>query len=256
MKKTKVVETKNASLYEKQSDSIEKMIMKAIDKGTPVETMEKVLALRDKLKKEYAKEQFDLAMAGFQDECPVIKKNKQVMEKTGNKVRYSYAPLDDIVAQVKKALSNNGFSYSVKVKTDDKLLTVICISTHKLGHSEESEFAVPLGTEQYMSDVQKYGARLTFAKRYAFCNAFGIMTGDGDNDGSVVDKAPANVKTVKEVEVIKMSTLEQVALIKELCEAGKVNIPEYKKALQVKTFDELSEKVALEVIDQLSKMKK
>ena len=48
-----------------------------------------------------------------------------------------------------------------------------------------------------MSDVQKYGARSTFAKRYAFCNAFGIMTGDDDTDGNTIEeekKTPPQVK--------------------------------------------------------------
>jgi len=35
-----------------------------------------------------------------------------------------------------------------------------------------------------MSEVQKHGAAMTFAKRYAFCQVFGIMTGDEDTDGA------------------------------------------------------------------------
>ena len=33
-----------------------------------------------------------------------------------------------------------------------------------------------------MSQTQVEAAALTFAKRYAFCNAFGILTGDEDTD--------------------------------------------------------------------------
>ena len=51
-----------------------------------------------------------------------------------------------------------------------------------------------------MSAQQKVGAALTFAKRYAFCNAFGIMTGDEDNDANqaapVIQKG-ATVATIK-----------------------------------------------------------
>lgn len=160
---------------------VENLISKAITEKLPVETMEKFLAMRREVLAEQAKKAFDFAMAKFQGECPVIEKTKKVMDKTGG-VRYSYASLDSIVGQVKTYLSTNQLSYSIKVENTEKTLIVKCIITHIDGHSEESSFEVPIGTEAYMSDVQKYGARLTFAKRYAFCNALGIMTGDGDTD--------------------------------------------------------------------------
>ena len=42
-----------------------------------------------------------------------------------------------------------------------------------------------------MSDSQKYAGALTFAKRYAFCNAFGILTADEDIDGHAARPKPA-----------------------------------------------------------------
>lgn len=168
----------------------EELIQQAITQGASVETMEKLLAMRRELRAEAAKEAFDEAMARFQAECPVIKKTSKVYEKDKRTVRYSFAPIDSIVDQVKEPLANNGLSYTVIVENSEKGMTVICRVKHILGHSEDSPFFVPIGTEAYMSDVQKYGARSTFAKRYAFCNAFGIMTGDGDTD-AVEDPAPA-----------------------------------------------------------------
>jgi len=35
-----------------------------------------------------------------------------------------------------------------------------------------------------MNDAQKIASALTYSKRYAFCNATGIMTGDEDQDGN------------------------------------------------------------------------
>ena len=43
--------------------SAETLIAQAIDKAVPVETMEKLLAMRRELKAEWAKEQFDAAIA-------------------------------------------------------------------------------------------------------------------------------------------------------------------------------------------------
>lgn len=177
--------------------SIESLISRAIDKGTPVETMEKILAMAKDVKAQIAKEKFDQAMANFQAECPVIEKKKKVYEKgqerlpeEQRKVRYKYAPIDSIIEQVKKYIAENGLSYTLNVKQENGMLTVVCRVKHVLGHFEDSEFTVPIGAEQYMSDVQKYGARSTFAKRYAFCNAFGIMTGDEDTDSIVSNGTP------------------------------------------------------------------
>lgn len=159
------------------------LIAKAIKEKIPVETMERLLALQERWEKNVAKKEFDRAMAKFQSECPVIEKTKPVYEKDGRTVRYKYAVLDSIVEQVKKPLSDNGLSYNFDEEKDEKFTTIICIVTHYLGHSQRTTFKIPIGTEAYMSDVQKYGARMTFGKRYAFCNAFGIMTGDEDTDG-------------------------------------------------------------------------
>jgi len=168
----------------------ETLIAQAIQQGTSVETMEKLLSMRRELKAEKAKEIYDESMSGFQSECPIIKKTKSVKTKTGA-VAYSYAPIESIVSQVKKLLSKYGFSYSTQIITDKGSVKAVCIVKHLAGHSENYEMEVPLGTKTaVMSDSQVVAAASTFAKRYAFCNAFGILTGDEDNDGAKIDSPP------------------------------------------------------------------
>ncbi len=83
------------------SHEVGTFIMQAIQQGTPVEVMERLFALREKVKAEAAKEAFVGAMSAFQAECPVITKDRAVMNKDGRSVRYKYAPLDSIVDQVR-----------------------------------------------------------------------------------------------------------------------------------------------------------
>lgn len=174
-----------------QDNSIESFISQAITAKLPIETMEKFLAMRREFRLEQAREAYVLAMSNFQKECPVIAKTKAVKNKEGKEV-YKYAPLDSIVLQVKDALGRNNLAYSFKEtrSEDGKTLTAICTIRHSLGHSEESSFMVEVGTESYMTDTQKYGARMTFAKRYAFCNALGILTGDEDTDARELTLKP------------------------------------------------------------------
>lgn len=165
--------------------SAESLIAQAIDKNVPVETMERLLVMRRELKAEKAKEEFDQAMADFQANCPVIEKKKKIdftSQRTGRRTNYNYAPLDVIVEQVKELIKKNGFSYKINTIVDSDWVTAICRVTHKLGHSEESEFKVPIDKEAFMNSAQKFASALTFAKRYAFCNSFGILTGDEDDD--------------------------------------------------------------------------
>ncbi len=165
-----------------QNVSIEAVIQNAIDKGVPVETMERLLGMRRELKAEAAKESYNRAMADFQAECPTIVKTKGVTTRDGD-IAYKYAPIESIVSQVQPYLQKYGFSFSTTMELKENGVRVVCKVTHRDGHSEESPMEVPLGTKtQIMSDTQVTAAASTFAKRYAFCNAFGILTGDEDND--------------------------------------------------------------------------
>ncbi len=154
----------------------------AVTQHASPETIAKFMDLQDRYEAKLAKRAFDEAMAAFQSECPVIKKTKPGNKTNAGATAFYYATLEQILGQVKALIRAHGFSYAVKTKTIDKAITAICIVKHAAGHSEESELTVPStdGT-QLMSEPQKVAAALTFAKRYAFCNAFGIMTGDTED---------------------------------------------------------------------------
>ena len=178
----------------------EVLISKAIDKNVSVESLERLLAMRRELKQEWAKEQYDKAMSEFQADCPIIEKTKGVKTKSGI-IAYRYAPIESIVDQVKEFLQKHGFSYSTNMELIENGTTKVKVSikvTHFAGHSETTDMTVPLGNKtDIMSQTQVVAAAQTFAKRYAFCNAFGILTGDEDNDTNsipVSEKKPNKVE--------------------------------------------------------------
>jgi len=175
-------ETQALQRVEAPPESFGAMVQRAIDKGVPVETMERLLAMYEKLQARQAKAEFDRALAAFQAECPTIQKTKKVMNKDGRSVRYQYAPLEVIVQQVKGLLEKHGFSYTVDAEVEPGLVRATCKATHQAGHSQTSSFSVPIDKDAYMNPAQQCASALTFAKRYAFVNAFGILTGDEDDD--------------------------------------------------------------------------
>lgn len=155
------------------------LMEKAIDAKSAVEVMERLQVMRREMRAERAKEMFDASMASFQSECPIITKRK-----SGAKNAYKYAPLDDIVSQVRDLTQRHGFSFSITSDIESGWVKALCKITHSAGHSEVSEFKVPIDNKNpMMTDPQRYGGAMTFAKRYAFCNGFGILTADEDLDG-------------------------------------------------------------------------
>lgn len=229
--------------------SIEAMLMQAIDKGVPVETMERLMAMRRELKAEYAKEQFTMAMAKFQSDCPTIKKTKEV-KTNGGAHAYSYAPLESIIEQVRNALTDNGFSYSTGMVLLDTSVKVTVTATHIAGHSEDSEMEVRLGNKtQMMSDSQVIAAAQTFAKRYAFCNAFGILTGNEDTDARPQPEAPRATPTKPYVAKVYTQAREVTAPEADPTEAQK-----HTMAIQLKKLGHSMEGMTKAKADQLVKV--
>ena len=164
------------------------LLAQAIDKNLPIESMERLLAMRREMKAEYAREQFFKALAKFQGVCPPVPKTHDVFNKKGE-YRYSYAALEDIVESVKVPLEANGLSYTIKTEQNDKDVAAICIAHHVDGHEEQARFAVPIDHDAYMNEAQKVASALTYAKRYAFNNTFGIMTAEDDDDAHATGAA-------------------------------------------------------------------
>lgn len=191
------MEKKETQIVEKQdTKSVNSFIELAISSNAPIETLERLFALHKEVEAEKAKSAYVQALANFQRECPVIEKKKKVMNKDGATIRYMFAPLDDIVSQIKDILGKNGLSYTWTVVNDATGMTATAKITHVQGHSETSSFTVPVDTEGYMTAPQKNAAAQTFAKRYALCNALGISTGDEDTDATTVnnEKKPKSDK--------------------------------------------------------------
>lgn len=165
----------------------ESLIAKAIEHNLPVETMERLLAMRAQLKAEAAREAFFRDLSGFQGEVPVIRKSRSVKNRDGKSIRYRYASLEDIVQQVNPLLQKWGFSYTVRSRVEAGPPREMIAETHlhhRGGHTEISEFRVPIGEGGRMNASQEMGSASTYAKRYSFCNATGILTSDDDDDGN------------------------------------------------------------------------
>jgi hypothetical protein len=171
----------------------EGLIAMAINKGLPLESMERLLAMRRELKAEQAKEAYFADLSRFQSQCPAIIKTREVKDGNGD-LRYRFAPIDAIVKAIQKPLEDCGFSYTIKTRQDATSVTAICEAHHREGHTEVTEFTIPIDPKAYMNAAQKVASALTYAKRYALCDAFGIVSADEDDD-SVASGKPGTART-------------------------------------------------------------
>lgn len=165
------------------------LMVEAVRSGN-IEVMERVMAIRRELKAEAAREAFFDAFAEFQSECPIIKKTKWVKSSTGANL-YAYAPLEQIIKQAGPFISKHGFSYTIKpsIEAGDDAhplgrIVANCRVQHSAGHAEESVFMIDVReATNFTNSAQQAGVALTYAKRYALCAAFGIVTAEDDTDG-------------------------------------------------------------------------
>lgn len=171
-----------SSVHQLQSSNIDDLLLHAVKLGAGIDTIERLVVLRREMEQDKSKKEFNIAMSNFQSDCPVIEKKTAVKNKNGVQM-YRYASIDSIVSQVKSLLQKHGFRYTTTMEFNGTTVKATCKVFHISGWHETSFFEVPLGAKtDIMSSSQVVAAASTFAKRYAFLNAFGIMTGDDDMD--------------------------------------------------------------------------
>jgi hypothetical protein len=211
------------------------VLAQALEKNVPVETLERIMAMRKDLKAESAQEAFFAALSEFQARCPVIKKTK-----VGAVAKY--APMEVIVPQIAPLMYELGFSYMVTSETFEDRVTAYCKIVHKQGHSEIVTFtAHHLIKNKAISAAQLDAGTLTYAKRVAFCSGFGIILEDEDADGA---KTPEFI------------TQDQIALIRELLKKTQFTEGDLLETQKLNAIEELSGEKALGIIRKLNRVVK
>lgn len=150
-----------------------------------VETLERLVGLHERVEAKKAVDAFNVAMATFQEQCPSIKKTSKasINSNSGSKFGYTYAELDQIASVVNPILGRNGLSYSWDSGIENGQIKCTCHVRHIQGHVVSATFQCPVESKAGMSEQQKYGAALTYARRQALVQVLGLTTTDQDNDG-------------------------------------------------------------------------
>lgn len=168
------------------------MISQAIASGASIETLERLMALKERHDKEVARQSFLTALSDFQMDSPDIRKTKGV--EFGN-TKYMYAPLADIDRQLRKPMKDHGFSKRWEIQDNGDEIRVTCIIAHIGGHTEQTAMSAKPDTSGSKNPIQARGSAIEYMKRYTLVGALGITTADSDIDGRLpevdVDKLHA-----------------------------------------------------------------
>lgn len=180
--------------------------------------LEKILNLQFKWEERSAEQSFNRAMTTFQKECPIINKTKKVKDRNGNE-RMAYAPLDEIVHKVKPLLAKFGFGYSFSDKfISDSLHDMTIEVSHIDGHRMRFSYLYnPIDDGGNMNTQQRRKSSLSYAKRAAFENAFGIITQGEDDDAVRAGETEANYEDMQQIdELIALTNSDKAKLFSHL----------------------------------------
>lgn len=155
-------------------------------------SLEEYKQLIERTKKEPDYSKFNEAMAKFQEEYEPPKKDKKVdfVTKNGDSIKYDYADLESLQKAIRKVAGKHGLSWNVDFTTEKTEITnygkaqeaLMIMANVVINHSSgvKKVFrSVPLFASR-LTDPQGLGGLKTYAERYALSSAFGIASGEDD----------------------------------------------------------------------------
>ena len=184
------------------SNSPSKLMEIALNQNADVEKLEKLMAMQERWDANQARKQYFEALTEFQSNCPVIKKRK-----AGH--NYMYAPLSDIVAQIKEPLKSCGLSFRFE-QCHNNAIEISCVVTHVSGHSERATMKSDADATGSKNMIQAAGSAVSYLQRYTLISALGITTADEDMDGRLGNE----IDWLLYMECIR-DNFDEIAAIKE-----------------------------------------
>jgi len=128
------------------------------------------------------------ALAGFQQECPVIHQGTKGYG-------YTYSSLTEILSIINPIMKKHNLGFTQLIQ-NDTIQTIVFETT--TGQSIESNISIPGDVKlKGMNDFQVLGSAITYCRRYSISSILGIVTDkdiDGSGEQSKKSTAPAPAK--------------------------------------------------------------
>jgi len=159
-----------------------------------VAKMQQLMELKREWDRDRAAEAYAAAISEFQRKCPQIHKGRKPMSGPA----YTYASYDDVMAVAAPILAECGIAVTFSTEQVDKSIRVTC--RLRVGtHVEDHAFTVPV-PDMRVNETQKFGAALSYAKRYALQGALNSVVTDED-----CDAANLSMNTISPEQEVKLT---------------------------------------------------
>lgn len=160
------------------------MIETMVSRGGDLSNLDRMLDLQIKWEANEARKAYVAAMAAFKAEPMEILKRKLVEFTTrdGDVTSYKHATLADVTDVVVPAMGKHGLSHRWDVKQEGGQITVTCITTHALGHSEQVAMTASPDSSGKKNAIQQVASAVSYLQRYTLLAACGMATKDMDDD--------------------------------------------------------------------------
>lgn len=188
------------------------MLSRAVANGASMEMIEKLMALHERWEKNQARKAFDEAVSSAKAKIPPIIKNRE-----GHNSK-KYADFAALARVVDPIISEFGLSYRFRT-TQDEIIRVTCILSHRLGHSEENTLSGPADATGSKNAIQAIGSTLTYLQRYSLTQALGLAAANDDDGNAAGGNEFISEKQAAELEKLIKDTDGDVA---KFCAFAKV----------------------------------
>jgi hypothetical protein len=158
------------------------MIKMIVEQKGDLAQLEKFMDLQERWEKNESRKAYVVAMTQFKANPPEILKDTSV--EFGN-TKYKHADLSQVSDKIGERLAMYGLSHtwSIKIDMKEKVVSVTCIITHVLGHSESVTMDGHFDGSGGKNEIQSEGSSTSYLQRYTLHAVTGTAPKGIDNDG-------------------------------------------------------------------------
>ena len=218
------------------------LLQMAVQRGVDTEQLKALMELQREWKADKARDAFVNAMNAFRAEPLKVGKDKHVRyvsKRTGDVTEYNHATLAQVVDAVVVALSRHGLAHRWEAKQEGQLISVACVLTHSLGHSERVSLSAPADDSGGKNSIQAVGSTVTYLQRYTLMALTGLAAKDMDDDAvSAGDSDTIDEKQAANLEALISEVGANKAAFLKTCKVDRIeDLPASKFAGAVKRLE-------------------
>ena len=174
------------------------MIQHAVEQGHDLARIEKLMELERSWKADKAREAYYEALAEFKKKPITITKDKK-----NTQYNSMYTTIGNLVNTVNAAMAPFGLNARWDIDQSDGI-TVTCILSHTLGHSESVPMSGPPDESGSKNKLQQIKSTVTYLKSATFEAVTGVVSQD---DATLDDDGNGAAETISEKQVADLTSL-------------------------------------------------